>query len=141
MAYQTTPCPCCGYVAASPSPPPSEPPSKKPRFAESMSTLKRQRRGFGLRIPLRRISVQLRHLILRSPFDRSPTGLPYQFIILLGFDFDFRIVILLFLDLLQTDFLDYLIESSDFSNMFSALLEFYYMGHASNSLPGLRYGE
>ncbi|KAF3456552.1 hypothetical protein FNV43_RR01205 [Rhamnella rubrinervis] len=124
MAYQTTPCPCCGYVAASPSPPPSEPPSKKPRFAESMSTLKRQRRGFGLRIPLRRISVQLRHLILRSPFDRSPTGLPYQFIILL-----------------QTDFLDYLIESSDFSNMLSALLEFYYMGHASNSLPGLRYGE
>ncbi|KAF3455573.1 hypothetical protein FNV43_RR00206 [Rhamnella rubrinervis] len=36
MAYQTTPCPCCGYVAATPStpsPPPSEPPSMKHRFS------------------------------------------------------------------------------------------------------------
>ncbi|KAF3455564.1 hypothetical protein FNV43_RR00196 [Rhamnella rubrinervis] len=41
--------------------------------------------------------------------------------------------------MLQTDFLDYLIESSDFSNLVAALLEFYDMGHASKSLPGLRY--
>ncbi|KAF3457558.1 hypothetical protein FNV43_RR02216 [Rhamnella rubrinervis] len=43
--------------------------------------------------------------------------------------------------MLQTDFLDYLIESSDFSNLVAALVEFYDMGHASKSLPGLRYGE
>ncbi|KAF3455567.1 hypothetical protein FNV43_RR00200 [Rhamnella rubrinervis] len=49
---KTTPCPCCGYVAATPSPPPSEPPSKKPRLSESMSALNKTKKRVWFADPI-----------------------------------------------------------------------------------------